>query len=368
MRILMTADTLGGVFTYATELIRALEPHGVRTVLATFGKPLSLAQRRQLRECNPLAVYESSYALEWMQDPWADVTASTTWLRDLAQRVAPDCLHFNHYAPAAARWEVPSLVVAHSCVWSWWQSVHGTTPGPELERYYTTVRAGIHGADRVITPSAAMLANVLRDYGLPAHATVIPNGVELERFTPRPKLPYLFAAGRLWDEAKNIRALEQIASELSWPVYLAGETREPRVAADGGARTTACRALGPLDRPALARCLARAAIYALPARYEPFGLSILEAAASGCALVLGSIPSLLENWHGAACFVDPNDPDALRVILERLIADRDEREHWAERARQRATRLSARRMAAHYVQTYTELCAAPGPRDLACAS
>ena len=40
---------------------------------------------------------------------------------------------------------------------------------------------------------------------------------------------------------------------------------------------------------------ARAGIYALPAVYEPFGLSVLEAALSGCALVLGDIPSLARN-------------------------------------------------------------------------
>jgi glycogen(starch) synthase len=371
MQVLMTADTLGGVFTYAVELIRALEPHGVQTVLATLGRPLTAAQRRQLSTCNLLGLHESSYALEWMPNPWDDVRASTAWLREIAEQVAPDCIHFNHYAPAAFQWGAPTLVVAHSCVWSWWQAVHGTTPGPEFERYHAVVRDGIHGATRVVTPSGDMLANVIRDYGLPAHATLIPNGIDLTQFKPRPKLPYVLAAGRLYDESKNIGALEQIATRLSWPIYVAGETLAPRgLAADGGTRSTACRPLGSLDRPTLARCLGRAAIYALPARYEPFGLSVLEAAASGCALVLGAIPSLLENWHGAACFVDPNDPEALRTTIERLIADERERSYWGERAQLRATALSAEQMAAHYAQTYAELCRAPraSARSLACAS
>jgi glycosyltransferase involved in cell wall biosynthesis len=369
MQVLMTADTLGGVFTYAVELIRALEAHAVRTVLATFGRPLTAAQRRQLRTCNPLALHESSYALEWMPNPWTDVRASAGWLREIAEQTDPDCIHFNHYAHAGLRWEVPTLVVAHSCVWSWWQAVHGTTPGPEFERYHRTVLEGIHGATRVVAPSGDMLGNIVRDYGLPAHATVIPNGIDLVQFAPRPKLPYVLAAGRLYDQSKNIAALEQVAGTLSWPVYVAGEALAPRgLAADGGTRTTACHPLGPLDRTSLARCLARAAIYALPARYEPFGLSVLEAAASGCALVLGAIPSLLENWHGAACFVDPDDTDGLRDTLERLIANEDERNHWSERARQRATALSAQRMAAHYAEVYAELCPAPRSRSLACAS
>jgi glycosyltransferase involved in cell wall biosynthesis len=215
-----------------------------------------------------------------------------------------------------------------------------------------------------------MLANLLRDYGQPAHATLIPNGIELAAFAPRPKLPFVLAAGRLWDEAKNVQALEQIASQLSWPVYLAGEALEPHArAADGGRPKTACRPLGALARPTLARSLARASIYALPARYEPFGLSVLEAAASGCALVLGAIPSLRENWLGAACFVDPEDPQALRQTLERLISDPREREHWSARARQRASELTSQHMAERYAQTYAELTGQPQRgRSLACAS
>jgi glycogen(starch) synthase len=61
--------------------------------------------------------------------------------------------------------------------------------------------------------------------------------------------------------------------------------------------------------PALARELARGDLR-LPARYEPFGLSVLEAALSGCALVLGDIASLREVWGGAACYVRPGDSRA----------------------------------------------------------
>ncbi|MEB3829625.1 glycosyltransferase [Phormidium sp. CCY1219] len=56
----------------------------------------------------------------------------------------------------------------------------------------------------------------------------------------------------------------------------------------------------------LSHWYARAAIYAFPARYEPFGLSVLEAALSGCALVLGDIPRLREMWGDAAVFANPD--------------------------------------------------------------
>ncbi|HYO60185.1 MAG TPA: glycosyltransferase family 1 protein, partial [Archangium sp.] len=40
----MTADTVGGVWTYALELCRALAGDGVQVELATLGAPLSPAQ------------------------------------------------------------------------------------------------------------------------------------------------------------------------------------------------------------------------------------------------------------------------------------------------------------------------------------
>ena len=93
--------------------------------------------------------------------------------------------------------------------------------------------------------------------------------------------------------------------------------------------------LGRLDERRWPSGWPRAAIYALPARYEPFGLSALEAALSGCALVLGDIPSLREVWGDAAVFVPPDDAGGLRDALyaaDRTTDDRAQR-HGGRRAR-----------------------------------
>jgi glycosyltransferase involved in cell wall biosynthesis len=127
--------------------------------------------------------------------------------------------------------------------------------------------------------------------------------------------------------------------------------------------------LGSLSRSELAAQLAQAAIYALPARYEPFGLSVLEAASSGCALVLGRIPSLLENWSDAACFVDPNDPGELARAIRELSTDAARRQRLSQRSRLRASAFSAARMAEEYLRLYTEVSAgSEQPELVKCAS
>jgi glycosyltransferase involved in cell wall biosynthesis len=105
----------------------------------------------------------------------------------------------------------------------------------------------------------------------------------------------------------------------------------------------------------MAERLGEAAIFAAPARYEPFGLGILEAAASGCALVLGDIPSLRENWGGAALFVPPDDRAAWRSTLACLIADDERREALGAAAWQRAARFTRKRMAAGYAAVHRGL-------------
>jgi glycosyltransferase involved in cell wall biosynthesis len=292
-----------------------------------------------------------------MHEPWDDVAEAGEWLRDMEARVAPDVVHLNGYVHGALDWHAPVLVVAHSCVLSWWRAVrHEETP-PVWDRYRDAVAHGIDAADLVVAPSRAMLAAVAEHYGPPEASRVIPNGRDPRNWQPAPKMPYILAAGRLWDEAKNVAALDRIAAGVPWPVFVAGEQRHP----DGGiGRFSGVRQIGKLTSPELARWMSAAAIYALPARYEPFGLSVLDAALSGCALVLGDIPSLREIWGDAALFVPPEDEVSLRDVLLALISDDARRAELATRALARARReLGADRMAARYLEAYRALVTLP---------
>jgi len=98
-------------------------------------------------------------------------------------------------------------------------------------------------------------------------------------------------------------------------------------------------------------------VYALPAKYEPFGLSVLEAALCGCALVLGDIPSLRELWEDCALFVNPADPGQLEDAILSYINRPWIRREYGEWARRRALDFGPREMGASYMQLYTDLVA-----------
>ncbi len=324
----MTADTAGGVWTYALELARAL-PHLV--TIAVMGGAPSAGQRT---EAEGLDVRAKGFALEWMPEPWEDLERAGEWLLELREEVRPDLVHLNGYAHAALPWGTPVLVTAHSDVLSWHEAVRRSAAGPEWNRYRQVVGAGLAAADAVVAPTAAMLEALGRHYDFTDRRLVIPNG--RRPIAPLPKEPLVVAAGRLWDEAKNAAALERVAARVPWPVEFA---RGERPAA------------------AIAELFGRASIFVEPARYEPFGLAALEAASAGCALVLGDVASLHEVWGTAATFVDPEDDDALAGAVTRLIVDADLRAEMACRARARARKFTPDRMSAAYDSLYRSLYA-----------
>jgi glycosyltransferase involved in cell wall biosynthesis len=354
LKLLLTADSVGGVFSYVVSLARGLSSRGAELAVATMGPPPTDAQRLELTRIPGVTLFESQFALEWMDTPWEDVDRAGEWLLELERELRPDVIHLNGYCHAALPWSAPVVAVAHSCVLSWWRAVLQEEAPARYGEYRSRVKAGLDRAARVIAPSHAMLLSVREHYAPKAQLAVIPNGADpqVHRSGPVPKEPLFFAAGRFWDRAKNLGLLERVASKLPWPVYVAGDC------APGAAETptpSSLRFLGALPPLEMPRWLSRASVFVHPARYEPFGLSVLEAAQSGCALILGSIPSLRELWEDAAVYVDPDDPAELVAACQRLARDRDARELMAERAREHAERYGLDVMTESYWNTYREL-------------
>src|SRR3569833_433020 len=346
MRILLTADPIGGVWSYALELCEALRPLHTAVALVTLGRPLTPSQRSQLEALENVSLYETTFRLEWMPEPWDDLARAGEKLLDIEHRFRPDIIHLNHLVHADLPWRAPVLTVGHSCVLSWWKAVRGTPIGREWTPYRKRVTASLRSATTIVAPSAAMLASLEDSYGPFRDTAVIHNARNARSFTPGCKEPLVLCAGRLWDEGKNVGALAEVAPQVNATIAVAGEDLGPH-----GNRFTApgITLLGALQGDELVSWYAKAAIYALPARYEPFGLSALEAALAGCALVLGNISSLRELWRDSALFVAPDGHDQLAHTLQRLISDVELRHSIARRCRTRASAFNASTMGAAYL-------------------
>lgn len=346
----MTADTVGGVWTFALDLARELTAQGSEVLLASFGRMPSEAQTLDASRIRNLLLLPSACKLEWMDDPWHDVERSGRELMRLADEYSPGIVHLNSFGHGALPWRAPVVLTAHSCVLSWWKAVRGEPAPAGWNRYRDQVTRALASADVVTAPTAAMASTLKENYGFSAAAcTVVPNGRDASQYRQAEKAQFILTAGRLWDEAKNVAAVAHAASSLPWPVYAAGDAKHP----DGGtAHFSGCQMLGQLAPDAMADWLSRASIFALPARYEPFGLSPLEAGLSGCALVLGDIPTLREVWGDAAVFVQPDDGQALQKAIVKLIESPVLLREMSRRARARASQFSAGSMGRRYIEIY----------------
>ena len=351
LRILMTCDTLGDTWRYAIDLSRELCRCGHGVTLAAMGPAPSRAQRLEAAGIEGLMLRSRACKLVWMDDPWSDLRATGEWLLRLAAEVRPDIVHANGFGHVALAWPAPVLCMAHSCMASWWRAVYGVPAPARWDRYREHVRAALQAADTIAAPSRAMAMALHAEYGLQRPVRVISAGIRGHAVTCK-KRALVFAAGRFGDEGKNLGHLAAVAPCVPWPVCVAAADVAP---GDTRAAYLHVRQLGALRPSAMQRWFARAAIYALPARYEPLGLSVLEAAQAGCALVLGDISDLREYWDNAALFVPPDDGDALRDALLRLIGDDTLREHLGARARRRALFMTAALMADDCQRTYDEM-------------
>jgi glycogen synthase len=365
--VLMSADTVGGIWSYAMELARALSRHEVRVSLATMGVPLSSSQRAEASLVPGLDLYESCHRLEWMEHAWDDVDKAGEWLLSLERALKPDIVHLNGFAHGNLAWQAPTVIVGHSCVLSWWNAVKRFPAPAQWDEYRARVTKGLHGAGALAAVSGFMATELDRHYGPLPPVNVIYNSRNSLDFAPVAKDDIILSCGRVWDEAKNMQALDKAAGFLRWPVYVAGEHRHP----EGGlASLQYAHPIGSISPSELRSWYARAAIYALPARYEPFGLSVLEAALSGCALVLGDIPSLREIWKEAAVFVPSDDCQALASAIGALSADKGLSHELGRLARARALSFTPERMAGAYLELYSRMQPRHQevPEGLSCAS
>jgi glycosyltransferase-like protein len=152
-------------------------------------------------------------------------------------------------------------------------------------------------------------------------ATVIPNGVDAERFAAaspgawpdRIGRPYLLAVGGIEPRKGTLELIETYARlRVTHPdhalVIAGGETlfdyrpyraQVARRCAELGVEPIV---LGPVDHDDLPALVAGAAVFVFPSTKEGFGLAAMEALAAGVPVVMRNLPVLAEIFYGAVRF------------------------------------------------------------------
>jgi glycosyltransferase involved in cell wall biosynthesis len=349
-RILLTLDAVGGVWRYTLDLAAALGAQGIVCLLVGFGPQPSPEQREACAQLNHAGLVWIDAPLDWMVTEEAALAPATTALTRLAREWNVDLLHLNLPSQAA---ELPAdlavVVASHSCVPTWWQAVRGYDLPPEWRWQRQRNKAGFDRAAAVLAPSASHAAALRRVYGPLPGLQVVHNATHVPAAVATEKEDIVLSVGRWWDEGKNGGILDTAAAASPWPVLMAGPLQCPHgeLARFANASTT-----GSLSADDVLSLMRRAALFAAPSLYEPFGLAVLEAALCGCALVLADIPTFRELWQDAAIFVPPNDPAAWAEALAALAADPARRQRLATLAQSNAARFTPQRQLRSLLSIY----------------
>ncbi|MBP2299368.1 glycosyltransferase family 4 protein [Azospirillum picis] len=204
---------------------------------------------------------------------------------------------------------------------------------------------------RLVAVSRTVRDELLADGHDPDRVTVIDNGVDVGEFRPGlpdpslfglpPGVPVALFVGDARSDRKNLDGiLRALAGVPGLSLAVVGDER-------GGPFPDLAQSLGVADRVRflghrrdVAALMRAADLFVFPTRYEPFGLVLLEAAASGLPVVttrLSGAGRLLE--EGAVILLDdPEDEAALVGALRRLAADPQERRRMGDAGRRIAER------------------------------
>src|SRR6202158_5231384 len=329
VRVLVTADTFSGVWTYSRELVSGLVTHGAQVTLVSFGEIPLPHQTAWMDGLHGLEYHPTAFRLDWMQEGEQDFHAAEEYLCAIVRDTRPDFLHLNQLSFGALPVATPRVVVAHGDVITWWLSIHGHEPAASawLKWYRETMEAGLKRAEAVVTTSRWMEEMLRVAYGDDFDGHVIPPGRNPIYFNPFvTKEESVLAIGRLWDTGKQVALLTQHAHGL--PVCIVGadnpipapplpiradvrvSTDEHEISVKGAQTESQLRSLYSKSKIGRASC-----------RYEPTGLASIEAAFSRCALVANDTEVYRELWGDAALYFERNNAASLTDVLSQLDGD-----------------------------------------------
>jgi D-inositol-3-phosphate glycosyltransferase len=300
------------------------------------------------------------------------VGALGTLLADRLAADPPDVVHAHGWTSGLAALagtrdrRVPIVLTFHSLA--------GGRGEPARSRME---RALAHEVDRVLATCTNEVGELVRLGVGRNRITVVPSGVDVQRFSPdgpaaeRSGRPRLLALGRLVPRKGFDTAIHALAAVSDAELLIAGggAAGEP----DGGAEARRLRALadrfGVADRVRLLGAVPEADVPALLRSadlvvctpwYEPFGRVPVEAMACGVPVVASAVGGFLDTVVDGATgiLVPPRRPDLLAAELRKLLAEPFWREAYGTAGVDRArARYSWERIAEGTLAAYEQACA-----------
>ncbi len=337
----------GGVLVYTENLLREmLELESPHEFVLLYRDASQMGRFGDLDRVEEVLV-ESPHILLW--DQWS--------MRQIARRQKLDLI-FNPKYSVPLYADCKTVFVSHGM--DWYVMPWGSKWADRMSHRHLIPRYA-RSADHIIAVSDTTRNHLIEFLGLPeSKVQTIYLGVdeafrrtkteaELESVRSHYKLPekFFLYAGQIYPPknfGRLVRAYAQVGPELGIPLVVAGKHTwlcEDEVGeidrlgiADWVIRP------GWIDRDAIPGFFALAHALLMPSLYEACPLPIIEAMASGCAVVAGNRHGTAELAGDAGVLVDPDEVDDIAAGIRRIATDPALRESLIENGHRRASEFS----------------------------
>jgi glycosyltransferase involved in cell wall biosynthesis len=257
-------------------------------------------------------------------------------------------------------------------------TAHGTdVPGYNPHRLRATHqvvrplwKAVVEGASRIICPSEILERLVLDQRPAPHKTAVIPNGLQVGPYKPRPLSPRVLMVTRMLERKGVQYVLEAVAeSPIGAEVNIIGDGPYlPELRRRAEALRSPVNFWGWVDNrsPELRNIYESSGIFVLPSEAENFPIVLLEAMAAGLAIITTEGTGCAEVVGDAGMLVPVRDPRAIAGALKRLVDDPQLRQSLGAAARRRIEdNFTWGAVARRYVEEYQRHAARGAGRAVA---
>lgn len=336
LKILMTTDVKSEIWDYSLTLSRSLLKHinAEILMLSMGGKPSD----KQKEEIENLDIKFKFTGFNY--DNFDDISEIKTIFDNSIKEFNPHIVHLNH--------AYPNFDFETPCVFT----CHDNLLDKNLLNYKNIINKSLNNADIVIAQSKFTAECLMKTYDLQKRIGIIYNGIDYKPFSGSPESPTLVACENFPNSGQNINFLLNIAYKLPDNIKM-------KIIADSPPDRKSpqnVEFLSNLTGSELQAVYKNSSIYLALSSHESNGLSSIQAAYSGCAILANDIPVFKELWGDCAYVFERDNVNSLMRCINNLVENKYFFEITSRNCQAKALSVfNSKRMAYEYINLYKNI-------------
>ena len=356
-RLLMTTDVKSDVWDYSLTLSRALLKHiNAEILIISLGGNPTDSQKEELENLNIESQF-TEFPVDLFTDLESnlDISEVKVFFENSVKEFNPHIIHLNHgYLNFDST--KPCVFACHGDLLNkkvCSDNINRYSPlYKNLLNYKQIINKNIDRSD-IITAQTRFIAGCLaKTYDFKKGINIVHNGIDYTPYSGMPENPTLVACGNSADQSNSINLLLNIAYKLpdNIKIKIIGDLQPERKLPKN------VEFLRNLSSCELQDVYKNSSIYLALSNHESNGLSSIQAAYSGCAILANDIPVFKELWSDCAYIFEKDNVNSLMRCINNLVENKNLLELTSRNCQAKALSVfNSKRMAFEYINLYKNI-------------